>query len=148
MCHNGVKVAVDWQVIGKWIWIQQGRQMRNWGQFWVYKNKNAWIIISCVYPLINYHPTSQTEKTRIKLAVARRRNIYCSQRPFHTQLWLVCLKFERALKFKPVLWVVSHVTKTSLVVGNASACVIGNSLEAGRGLSPLLPFCLVVKDLC
>ena len=32
--------------------------------------------------------------------------------------------------------------------GNASACVIGNSSEAGRGLSPVVSFCLVVRELC
>ena len=49
---------------------------------------------------------------------------------------------ELPLKFKPVLRAVSHVTK------NVSACVTGNSSEAGRGLSPVVSFCLVVRDLC
>ena len=54
------------------------------------------------------------------------------------------------LKFKMVLWVVLHVTKTSLVVKEtpAHACVIGNSSEAGRGLSPLVSFCLIMRNLC
>ena len=32
--------------------------------------------------------------------------------------------------------------------GNAGACAIGNSSEAGRGLSPVVSVCLVVRDLC
>ena len=50
-----------------------------------------------------------------------------------------------ALKFKPVLWVVSYVTKTSLVFKETR----GHAWqEAGRELSPLVSFSLIMRNLC
>ena len=91
MCHNGVKVAVDWRGDRQVDLDTTGETDEKLGAICVYKNKNAWIIISCVYPLINYHPTSQTEKARIKLAVASRRNIYLGIKRKKNQ-WSLLLK--------------------------------------------------------
>ena len=69
----------------------------------------------------------------------------CFLFPFHPQLWFVNLKFERAPKFKPVLRVVSYVTKTSLVFKETR----GHAWqEAGRELSPLVSFSLIMRNLC